>query len=172
MKKVMLLVAAICAFSMTGCVATEEDFEPELSEPRSYTEAMDWIRDEVELIDKHVIGGEYASAVRETQRVVDWSESLGRFEPPRMPQDWQAYEEFDKQTEDLHHAADRLLYFLEQRRKLDAQEQLGEFAIRYNRLSVDYGPNYQISVLERDPNEFRVEPIDRSEVPGELSGNR
>lgn len=172
MKKAMLLVAAICALAMTGCIATEEDLEPQLSEPRNYTEAMDWIRSEIRVIDKHVIGGEYGSAVRETRRVKQWSETLGRHEPPRMPRSWQAYEEFDRQTDDLYRAADRLLYFLEQRRKREAQEQLADFATRYNRLSTSYGPNYQVSVLEKDPDEFQVKPISRSEVPGELSGNR
>lgn len=172
MKKAMLLFVSICALSVTACGNTSRATDTALTEPRDYAEAMNWIRDEVESLDQHVNGGEYSTAVAEAGRIMEWSNDLGRFEPPRSPDNLLAYEEFDRQVDDLRLVADRLLYYLEQRRQQDSRDQLIEFATRYNRLSTNFGPNYQVSVLGRDANELQFERVSPDDVPNEVSGGR
>ena len=174
MKTIQLLVIAMLMLSMTvtmfGCAASQETRLA--TEPRTYYETMEWLRDEVRLIDKHIIGAQYDEAVPDAERLREFTKALSRFEPPRMPENREMYDEYFMQVEDLSRATDRLLFFVEQRRKADAQDQLVEVARRYNRLSVSYGPSIEVSVLERSPEEFRGSETYRGEVPGELRGNR
>jgi len=170
MKTISLLVIALMSLAMFGCASSQETRLA--SEPRSYNETMDWLRDEVQLLDKHIIGSQYDEAVPDAERLSQYSKALSRFEPPRMPENRKMYDEYFMQVEDLNRASDRLLFFIEQRRKEDAKDQLAEVARRYNRLSVNYGPSIEVSVLEQGPEEFRGLEDYRDEVPGELAGNR
>lgn len=170
MKTIALLVTALMSLSVFGCAASQETRLA--TEPRGYNETMDWLRDEVQLIDKHIIGAQYDEAVPDAERLREFTKALGRFEPPRMPANREMYDEYFMLVEDLQRATDRLLFFIEQRRKEDAKDQLAEVAKRYNRISVSYGPSIEVSVLERDPSEFRGAESYRGEVPGELRGNR
>ncbi|MCA8916481.1 MAG: hypothetical protein KDB90_13810 [Planctomycetes bacterium] len=170
MKTISLLVLFVLSFLTFGCASSQE---VRLAlEPRSYDETMTWIRKEVGSIDKAVIGANYEGAVPDAERLREYTKALARFEPPRMNNDYDSYDEYFRQAQDLYRTSDRLLYMIQQRRKEDAKDQLAEFATRYNRMSVSYGPNYEISVLERGPEEFRGLDNFSSEVPGELKGNR
>ena len=170
MKTISLLVTALLSLMVFGCAASQETRLA--TEPRSYNETMDWLRDEVQMLDKHIIGSQYDEAVPDAERLSEYSKALSRFEPPRMPDSRESYDEYFMQVEDLNRAADRLLFFIEQRRKEDAKDQLAEVARRYNRLSVNYGPSIEVSVRAPGPEEFRGLEDYRDEVPGELAGNR
>ncbi|MCB9932939.1 MAG: hypothetical protein H6841_05880 [Planctomycetes bacterium] len=170
MKTISLFVVVLMTLMSFGCASSQET---RLAlEPRSYDEAMTWIRDEVAGIDKAVIGAQYGEAVPDAERLREYTKWLTSYEPPRLPNDYEVYDEYFNQTQDLFRCSDRLLYFIEQRRKQDAKDQLAEFARRYNRLSTTFGPNWEISVLERGPEEFRTPEYYRGDVPGELRGNR
>jgi hypothetical protein len=155
---------------LSGCVTLNPDEHVERSDPVNYDQAMNMIAVEMRRIDRNMIGEVYSQAVPQTRRVLQYVESLGRFEPPRMASSYEDYREFGEQVDDLRRATDRLLYMLEQRRRDQARDQLVDVATRYNRLSVHYGPNRQIEVLEQSPDPFRITERYRSEVPGELRG--
>lgn len=159
----LALVVCSCAASQEARLATE---------PRSYAEAMDWIRDDLMLLDDHLIGSQYDQGVPDAERILKYSEALGRFEPPRISTDWEAFEEYYAQTEDLVYAADRLLYLVEQRRKVEAKEQLWEVAGRFNRLSADYGPSIEVRLTEQEQKPFASPEDYRGDLPGELRYNR
>jgi hypothetical protein len=168
MKTPLLLL--VLALLMVGCASSQETRLSQ--EPRTYDEAMTWIREEIVQIDKQVIGAQYEEAVPSAERLKQFTGSLAGFEPPRLPDRWELYEEYFAEVRDLQHASDRLLYFIEQRRKEDAKDQLAEVAKRYNRISTTYGPNYEVDVLERGPERFPSTESYRDSVPGELRGNR
>lgn len=170
MKTICLFVVVLMSALTFGCASSQE--ARLASEPRSYDEAMTWIRQEVATIDKAVIGAQFGEAVPDAERLREYTKWLTTYEPARLPNDYEVYDEYFSQTQDLYRCSDRLLYFIEQRRKQDVQDQLAEFARRYNRISTTYGPNYEISVLERGPEEFRMSDSYRGDVPGELRGNR
>lgn len=149
-----------------GCTLTQETKLQH--DPRSYAEAMDMIAAEIARIDKHMIGDQYSQAVKDAQLVVKYTGHLSKFEPPRMTNRYDDYIEYDAQVADLQRTSDRLLYMLEQRRREDCRDTLAEVAKRFNRLSLNYGPSYQIGVLERGASEYRFSPNYRSEMPGEL----
>lgn len=170
MKTICLFVVVLMSALSFGCASSQE---ARLAlEPRSYDEAMTWIRREVASIDKAIIGAQFGEAVPDAERLREYTRWLTTYEPARLPNDYEVYDEYFSQTQDLLRTSDRLLYFIEQRRKQDARDQLAEFARRYNRISTTYGPNYEIAVLERGPEEFRSAEKYRGEVPGELRGNR
>ncbi|MCB9893723.1 MAG: hypothetical protein H6839_04670 [Planctomycetes bacterium] len=170
MKTICLLVLFALSFLSFGCASSQE--VRLAMEPRSYDETMTWIRKEVGSIDKAVIGANYEGAVPDAERLRQYTKALSRFEPPRMDNDYDTYDEYFLQAQDLYRTSDRLLFMIQQRRKEDAKDQLAEFATRYNRMSVTYGPSYEISVLERGPEEFRGLEDLSTDVPGELKGNR
>lgn len=149
-----------------GCTLTQETKLQK--DPRSYSEAMDMIAAEIAKIDKHMIGDQYDLAVNEAELVVKYTGHLSKFEPPRMTNRYDDYMEYDAQVADLLRSSDRLLYMLQQRRRDDCRDSLAEVAKRFNRLSLNYGPTYQIGVLERSASEFRFQSGFRSEMPGEL----
>ena len=159
----LALLIASCAASQEARLATE---------PRSYVEAMDWLRADLELIDDHLIGSQYGVAVSDAERILKYSDALGRFEPPRISTDWEAFEEYYAQTEDLTHAADRLLFLVQQRRKVESKEQLRDVAVRYNRLSAEYGPSIEVRLTEQDENTFAGPERYRGDLPGELRYNK
>ena len=164
MKTIPLFV--LLALIVCSCAASQETRLA--TEPRSYAEAMDWIREDLMLLDKHLIGSQYEEAVPDAERVLEYSDSLGRFEPPRIASRWEAYEEYYAQTEDLTSASDRLLFLVEQRRKIEAKEQLVEVAARFNRLSAEYGPSIEVRLLEQEEKPFASPEDYRSDMPGEL----
>lgn len=137
-------------------------------EPRAYTEAMDWLRADLIELDQHLVGSQYDLAVPDAERVHQYAGALGRFEPPRISNDWAAFEEYVRQTEDMQRATDRLLYLVEQRRKSEAKEQLWAVAGRFNRLSAEYGPAIEVRLLEQEEKPFASPEDYRSELPGEL----
>ena len=170
MKTITLLVLTAMSLLAFGCASSQET---RLAlEPRSYDETMKWIRMEVSEIDSFVIGAQYGDAVPGAERLREYTRALSRFEPGRMPNDYEAYDEYFLQTQDLYRTSDRLLFLIQQRRKEDSKDALAEFAKRYNRISSTYGPSYEISVLERGPEEFRSGGSYGGDVPGELRGNR
>lgn len=168
MKTVPLFV--LLAFVVCSCAASQETRLA--TEPRSYAEAMDWIRADLMLLDNHLIGSQYNQAVPDAERILAYANALGRFEPPRISTDWEAFEEYYAQTEDLTFAADRLLYFVEQRRKVEAKEQLWEVAGRFNRLSAEYGPSIEVRLTEQEQKPFTGPETYRGDLPGELRYNR
>jgi hypothetical protein len=170
MRTIVLFVLALVSLMAVGCASSQETRLAK--EPRTYDEAMNWIRLEVTRIDKHVIGADYEAAVPAAERLKTYTGQLSGFEPPRLPDNWMLYEEYFAEVQDLHSAADRLLYFVEQRRKEDSKDQLAEVAKRYNRISTTYGPNYEVDVLERGADRFPSTESYRDSVPGELRGNR
>jgi hypothetical protein len=170
MKTILLLMVVSVSMLALGCSSSQETRLAE--EPRTYDEAMTWIRLEVVQIDKHVIGSQYDEAVPDAERLKNYTRTLSGFEPPRLPDNWELYDEYFAEVSDLHHASDRLLYFIQQRRKEDAKDQLAEVAKRYNRISTTYGPNYEVDVLERGADRFPGTESYRDSVPGELRGNR
>lgn len=165
-----LIVLVLSVMVIAGCANTQDT--KLRTDPRSYSEAMDMIAGEVGQIDKHLIGGQYGLASNEAELVVKYAMHLSRYEPPRMTNRYDDYIEYDAQVDDLMRSSDRLLFMLQQRRREDARDQLAEVAKRFNRLSLNYGPTYQIGVLERSPNEFRFTESYSSDLPGEMSGNR
>jgi hypothetical protein len=165
----MLVLLSVAAF-VAGCSSSQETRVP--TDPRSYDEAMYMIAEDVRLADKHLIGAQYALAENDMDRVVSNATRLAGYEPPRSTTRYADYTEYRAQADDLLHAADRLRFMVEQRRRRDAESLLEEVARRFNRLSATYGPSYQIGVLERSPNEFRFDDGDRSSTPGELQNNR
>lgn len=169
MKNLILPLAALLLAGLFGCASSQDT---RLStEPRSYDEAMEMLADEIETIDKHVIGAQYDLAVPEAQRAVSIATALGRFDPPRLGNnDYDAYMEYENQADDMRRAVDRLLFMIEQRRREGARDQLENVARRYNLMSTRYGPSYQLSVLERDPNQLRGPEFYRGDLPGELRG--
>lgn len=156
---VLALLVCSCASSQEARLATE---------PRSYTEAMEWIRNDLVQLDDHIIGSQYDQGVPDAERILQFAGALGRFEPPRISNSWEAFEEYYAQTEDLTNAADRLLYLVEQRRKIEAKEQLWEVAGRFNRLSAEYGPSIEVRLTEQEEKPFAGPENYRSELPGEL----
>lgn len=170
MKKFIPLLLVMFSALHLGCAASQETQLQR--EPRSYAEAMDFIANEVREINKNLIGANYGEAVVQGERLVRFAQNLGRFEPPRIAPNYEVYAEYGEQTNDLRRSADRLLFMLEQRRKEDARDELAEVAKRFNRLSVAYGPTYEIDVLDPGADRFRAMEDYRSEVPGELRGNR
>lgn len=172
MKTVSLFVAVFACVVLAGCVGTEEALTAGSAEPRSYNETMDWMRDDIRTLNRQITGGNYGQAVKDARRVRDNARRLGTFEPPRINRTYEAYKEFDKQTEDLYRTSDRLLYYIEQRHRSNIREQLVELASRYNRLARNYGPAHQVSVLDRSPTELEDEPVDVSEMPDELRLDR
>lgn len=172
MKKIIpLLLVVMSALQFgVGCAASQETQLQR--EPRDYNEAMDFIAAEVRDINKNLIGANYVQAVAQGERLVRHAQNLARFEPPRIAPSFEVYAEYGEQTQDLRRSTDRLLFMLEQRRKEDARDQLAEVAKRFNRLSVSYGPTYEIDVLDPGADRFRSMESYRSEVPGELRGNR
>lgn len=170
MKTTLLMLVVLLSLLAFGCSSSQQSRLA--TEPRTYDEAMTWIRDEIVLIDKRVIGSQYEDAVGDAERLKEYTRTLAGFEPPRLPDNYVLYEEYFAEVADLRHAADRLLYFIEQRRKEDARDQLAEVARRYNRISTTYGPNYEVDVLERGPERFPSTESYRDDVPGELRGNR
>jgi len=170
MKTTVLFAVVALLLLSFGCASSQETRLAH--EPRSYDEAMTWIRSEVMLIDKHVIGSQYDEAVPDAERLKEYSRTLTSFEPPRLPDNYELYEEYFQEANDLYHASDRLLYFIQLRRKEDAKDQLAEVARRYNRISTTYGPNYEVDVLERGADRFPGVESYRDSVPGELRGNR
>jgi hypothetical protein len=170
MRTISLFVLVLVSMLALGCASSQET---RLAlEPRTYDEAMNWIRIEITQIDQQVIGAQYDEAVPGAERLRTYAGSLSGFEPPRLPDNWELYEEYFAEVTDLHHACDRLLYFIQQRRKEDAKDQLAEVAKRYNRISTTYGPNYEVDVLERGADRFPGIESYRDSVPGELKGNR
>jgi hypothetical protein len=170
MKTTLLFFVAMLPLLALGCASSQETRLA--NEPRTYDEAMSWIRDEIMLIDKHIIGSQYDEAVPDAERLTEYSRSLEGFEPPRLPDNNELYNEYFAEVTDLRYACDRLLYFVQQRRKEDAKDQLQEVAKRYNRISTTYGPNVEVDVLERGPERFPSTESYRDSVPGELRGNR
>ncbi|MBX3475341.1 MAG: hypothetical protein KF754_13255 [Planctomycetes bacterium] len=168
--KNLILPLAIVLFVACGCASSQDTRLS--SEPRSYDEAMGMLASEIQAIDKHVIGAQYNLAVPEAERAVAIAGALGRFDPARLGNDYAAYVEYEAQADDLHRAIDRLLFMIQQRRRDGAREQLENVARRYNFISNKYGPNRQVSVLERDPNDLRGPEFHRGDLPGELRGNR
>jgi hypothetical protein len=170
MKTILMLMIVSASILALGCSSSQETRLAQ--EPRTYDEAMTWIRLEITQIDKQVIGAQYDEAVPGAERLKAYAGSLSGFEPPRLPDNWELYEEYFAEVSDLHHASDRLLYFVQQRRKEDAKDQLAEVAKRYNRISTTYGPNYEVDVLERGADRFPATESYRDSVPGELKNNR
>jgi hypothetical protein len=168
MKTVCLCVLLALLFS--GCAVSQETRLA--TEPRTYNEAMDWIRNDLQLLDKHLIGSQYDLAVADAERIFEFSRLLAQFEPPRMTNTYEAFEEYYSQAQDMAYATDRLLYFVQQRRKLSSKEQLWEVAGRYNRLSVEYGPNLEVRLTEQEERPFASPERYRGELPGELRYNR
>lgn len=168
MKNLLLPLAAVLLSCLFGCASSQDTRLN--TDPRSYDEAMSMLATEIRNIDKHVIGAQYDLAVPEAERAVSIATALGRFDPSRLGNDYDAYVEYESQADDLRRAMDRLLFMIQQRRRDGAREQLEVVARRYNYISSTYGPNYQVSVLERDPNELRGPEFHRGELPGELRG--
>jgi len=168
-KGSLLVLVMLAALVLSAC-ASQSHQDRLQRDPRTYAEAMDLIASEMRLIDRNMIGEEYRQAVPQTERVLHYVGALGRFEPPRMSNAYEEYREFGEQVEDLRRATDRLLYFIEQRRRDSARTQLIEVATRYNRLSMSYGPTRQISVMEEPATPFRLTDRYRSDLPGELRG--
>ena len=170
MKKPLLLLAMCTLISAASCgVSQKTKLEVR---PTGYLEAMDAIATEVRLIDKYLIGSAYEQAVPGAEAVVLYAGDLGGFDPVRGADLYESYQEYGQQVDDLRRACDRLLFMLQQRRKGEAKDMLIEVATRFNRISVNYGPSYEISVLEREPEEFRLSEDYRGDVPGELRHTR
>lgn len=170
MNKLVLLPALIACLALWGCAASHETLLN--TEPRGYDEAMDMLASQIRTLDKHVIGAQYEQAVPEAERVMNLAAALGRTEPARLDKSLAEYEEYLAQAEDMRHAADRLLYYVQQRRRNESRSQLEVVANRFNTMSTRYGPNYQIGVLDRGPNKLMGPEDYRGNMPGELRGNR
>jgi hypothetical protein len=116
--------------------------------PISYGESMELIAIELESIDKHLTGDQYEDGRAEAQRAEKLAGQLASFDPQRMGDSDSEYEEFYAQCEDLRRALDMMLYQIEQRRKIEAREELVRSARRYNRLSQRFGPGRQVTVFD------------------------
>ncbi len=171
MKTVSLLVAVFACLVLSGCFATEEDIRPERMEPRNYNEAMDRLRHDIQVLDKQVVANS-EEAVVSARRVHKTAGTLGGFDPSRIERNYRAYEEFDRQADDLFRTSDRLLYYIEQRKWPDARDQLVDLGTRFNRLASNYGPAYQVSVLGMAPAELVDDPVEASDMPGDLRRSR
>lgn len=157
----LLLVVSACASSQDTRLSRE---------PSSYDEAMDMLRYEIQNIDKHVIGAQYELAVPECDRALAYATALVRYDPPRLGNNFAEYQEYQSQADDMRRAMDRLLFLVEQRRRDEVRDQLETVARRYNHISNKYGPSWQVSVLERDPNQLKGPEFYRGDLPGELRG--
>ena len=146
----VLLMSALC---IAGCLSAPQT--PADLEPRSYTEAMYMIADDVRGVDAELVGGRYPQALSHARKIHGNARRLVNFDPPRGGDLYEEFTTYSRQIGDLAHSADRLVYMLEQRRHADAQDQLAAVAVRYNRLSTNYGPSFQVGVLDRPAHEFR-----------------
>ena len=165
-----IIACVVVLFACFGCAASQETRLA--TDPRDYTEAMDWMRVELQQIDQSQVGYNFKGAEPNAERLHAFARSLARHEPPRMGNNYETYEEYYLQTEDMTRATDRLLYLIQQRRREAAHDQLAEVARRYNLMTVTYGPSIEVTLLERDPEEFRGSRSISGELPGELRYNR
>ncbi|MCC6466166.1 MAG: hypothetical protein IT463_12570 [Planctomycetes bacterium] len=165
MKNLLLAVLALCVL-LAGCGSAPRT--ETVSQPRSYAETMDLLAGRLKRVDKFVMGSDYGASIPDAQVAVHYARLLGQFEPPRIAADFNAFNEYSAQAEDMARAADRLLFLIEQRRPEECDAQLADIATKFNRMSVAYGPNYQIGVLDRGSDKFRSADLRRSDVPGEL----
>lgn len=147
---IVLLMSALC---VAGCVSSPEAHAD--VEPRSYTEAMYMIADEIRGVDRHVVGGRYPQALENARVIHRHARQLLNYEPPNTGDRYADFMAYSQQIGDLVHSADRLMYMLEQRRHADSEDQLAAVTVRYNRLSANYGPTFQVGVLDRPAREFR-----------------
>jgi hypothetical protein len=116
---------------------------------------MYMIADDVRGVDAELVGGRYAQALGHARKIHGNARRLVNFDPPNSGDRYEDFTAYSQQMGDLVHSADRLTYMLEQRRNADAQDQLAAVAVRYNRLSTNYGPSFQVGVLDRPAHEFR-----------------
>lgn len=157
---VMLCLVLLCG----ACSSTPEPRY--MTNPRTYDETMARIAHDVGQTDKFLIGGQYTEAMPHIERMISDARDMADFEPLRTRDRYGAYTEFRAQVDDLHRAAERLRFLAEQRRPHEAESLLAEVAVRYNRLSMNYGPGQQLGVLERSPHEFRFTQEYRSGAAG------
>ncbi|MHC4840775.1 MAG: hypothetical protein ACYTDT_07390 [Planctomycetota bacterium] len=168
-----LIPLLMLALMVVACGGPEEEVDPfQVTDPVNYAESMAVIEMEVRNVDVHIIGSQYAMAENEAEAVLDAAKDLGKFYPDTIAPNYEAYQEYEAEAEDLRRTSDRLLLMIQLRRKEDAKDQLGELARRYNLLSSKYGPKVQIGVLERGADKFRGAEYSEANVPGELTGNR
>ena len=165
-----ILLALIPCLMLLGCGVSQRTVLD--AEPLGYDHAMEMLAAEIQRVDKLVTGGQYRSAESEAERALYLATKLEGYEPPRMGKSYADYTEYQAQAGDMRRAADRLLFAVQQRRRDQANEELVGAAYRYNFISVRYGPNIQIGVLERGPERLRRPTDYRSELPGELRGSR
>ncbi len=167
MKRLLL---ASLVFIVTGCGSSQQTVYS--APPRDFPESMDRITAEVAQIDKHLIGAQYDLAEQECARIAEFTANLGSFDPLHVGDQTEDYMEYQAQCEDMHRAADRLLYFTQQRRKEQAKDELAVLAARYNRMSRTYGPGNEISLFERPAEKLRGLESYRSAQPGEYSASK
>ncbi|MEE9310948.1 MAG: hypothetical protein V3V10_00920, partial [Planctomycetota bacterium] len=161
------MMLAMLAMTAVACAAPEEDRDPfKVASPESYKEAMEAIEFEVHAVDAHLIGSHYELAGPEAAHMLETVKTLGMFYPDTISANWEAYEEYEAEADDLRRTNDRLLLMIQLRKKEDAKDQLEEFARRFNRLSRKYGPKLEIGVLERGPEKFRDAEYSESELSG------
>lgn len=167
MKRLLL---ASLVFIVAGCGTSQQTVSS--APPRDFGESMDRITADVAQIDKHLIGAQYDLAEQESARICDYTAKLGSFDPLHLGDQTDDYIEYQAQCQDMHRAADRLLFLTQQRRKEQAKDELAVFAARYNRMSRTYGPGNEISLFERPAEKLRGLEKYRSELPGEYSASK
>lgn len=161
MKK--LLVFAVICVLVAGCGTTRETAR--YVQPRSYSEAMDGLGVQLVILEKNVVGGQMGLAQTGAERTLQLAIDVGKFDPQRAGETEDDYREFGAQTDDLRRASDRLLYYVQHRRREDARDQVLRVIERYNKLSLSYGPGRQIKSFERTKDETRPVSVTRDQ-PG------
>jgi hypothetical protein len=145
-KLSVVLPAVVAAMLLVGCFASGHE-DGRAPQPGNYQDTMTLLGAEIREIDRHVIAQSWRQATTRTSQALEYATVLGNFEPTSDNGGYAAYRDYDAQVADLRRATDRLLYMLEQRRSDDIRDMLREVATRYNRLSMNYGPESTIGVL-------------------------
>jgi hypothetical protein len=165
----VVLSAVMAVMLLAGCFASSHD-DGRAPEPGDYTEAMALFAAEVREVDRHVIAGSIRLATDRTAQALQYATALGQFEPPRGQGSYAEYKDYDSQVADLRRATDRLLYMLQQRRDDDIRDMLTEVASRYNRLSMNYGPERTLSVLNQPVQPYTAADRYGNTHPEDLRG--
>ncbi|MCC6573108.1 MAG: hypothetical protein IT462_04885 [Planctomycetes bacterium] len=163
MKKFLLFVLLGAVIAGCGGVTRETT---RYIRPTNYSDAMDELGRQLVILDKNVVGGQMTLAQSGAERALTLATDVGKFDPQRAGESEADYIEYGAQTDDLRRSCDRLLYYIEHRRRDDSRDQVFKVIERYNKMSLTYGPGRQIKPIERLDNGRDVRVT--KEVPGEF----
>ena len=164
MKK--LLLVAILGVLISGCGGVTRETK-RYQRPTNYVQAMEQLGEQLSILDKNVVGGQMALAKTGSERALQLSMDVGKFDPQRAGESEQDYLEYGAQTEDMRRATDRLLFYIEHRRRDDARDQVLKVIDLYNKLSVNYGPGRQLKTIDRIQDDRSASKVAK-EVPTEF----